>query len=126
MGCAGCASNIERALESLDGVAEASVDLATERAIVRFAAGRVPAEELVIAVRAVGYNVPVETASLPIGGMTCGGCAGRVEGALAGVDGVVSASVNLATREATVAYIPGVARPDAFRSAVAATGYQVL
>jgi Cu+-exporting ATPase len=126
MSCAGCASNIQRALNSVDGVAEASVNLVGERASVRFSGGRVPVDELVAAVRRVGYDVRVETATLPIGGMTCGGCAGRVEGALAGVDGVVKASVNLATQQAAVAYVPGVTGPDAFRTAVAATGYQVL
>ncbi|WP_323768230.1 heavy metal translocating P-type ATPase [Antarctobacter sp.] len=35
-------------------------------------------------------------------GMTCGGCAGRAERALAGVPGVAEASVNLANRMATV------------------------
>ncbi|MBT53330.1 MAG: copper-translocating P-type ATPase [Mameliella sp.] len=35
-------------------------------------------------------------------GMTCGGCAGRAERALVGVEGVTSASVNLANRMATV------------------------
>ena len=35
--------------------------------------------------------------SLPIGGMTCATCAGRVERALAKVPGVAAASVNLAT-----------------------------
>lgn len=35
-------------------------------------------------------------------GMTCGGCAGRAERALAGTQGVASASVNLANRMATV------------------------
>jgi Cu+-exporting ATPase len=126
MSCAGCASNVERALSGVDGVAGVNVKLAASQASVRFAGGRVPAEALVIAVRRVGYDVPVETATLSIGGMTCGGCAGRVEGALAGVEGVVSAGVNLATQQASVDYIPGLAGPDALRTAVAATGYQVL
>ena len=40
--------------------------------------------------------------SLAVGGMTCGACAGRVERALNGLDGVV-ARVNYATERATVA-----------------------
>jgi len=42
------------------------------------------------------------TVDLPIEGMTCASCVGRVEGALAGVDGVCNVSVNLATERATV------------------------
>ena len=40
--------------------------------------------------------------SLSIGGMTCAGCAGRVEKALTTVDGVIGAYVNLATDHASV------------------------
>ena len=40
---------------------------------------------------------------LPISGMTCASCAGRVEKALAKVPGVTSVSVNLATEHARVA-----------------------
>ena len=40
--------------------------------------------------------------SLPITGMTCAGCAGRVEQALGAVPGVVSATVNLALERADV------------------------
>ena len=40
--------------------------------------------------------------SLPVEGMTCASCVGRVEQALARVPGVVSASVNLATEKAEV------------------------
>ncbi len=42
------------------------------------------------------------TVDLPIEGMTCASCVGRVEGALAGVEGVCDVSVNLATERATV------------------------
>ena len=38
--------------------------------------------------------------------MHCGACASRIEGALAQQPGVVSASVNLATTRAFVAYDP--------------------
>ena len=42
-----------------------------------------------------------------IGGMTCASCAARVEQALAGVSGVVSANVNLTSEKATVEYLAG-------------------
>ena len=40
--------------------------------------------------------------TLPVEGMHCAGCVGRVERALAAVPGVTGASVNLATHRATV------------------------
>jgi heavy metal translocating P-type ATPase len=45
---------------------------------------------------------PDHRLSLPVEGMTCASCVGRVEQALARVPGVVSASVNLATEKAEV------------------------
>jgi P-type Cu+ transporter len=55
MTCASCASRIERTLNRLEGV-EATVNYATERASVRFDAGRVTPRELVDAVEAAGYG----------------------------------------------------------------------
>jgi Cu+-exporting ATPase len=60
---------------------------------------------------------------LPIRGMTCAGCAGRVERALQATPGVSSASVNLASEKARVE-APAEALP-ALIEAVVKTGYQV-
>ena len=54
MSCAACAVRVERGLNKLEGV-EATVNYATERASVRFDAGRVTPDELVAAVEAAGY-----------------------------------------------------------------------
>jgi len=54
MTCASCAGRVEKALESVPGVFEASVNLATERASVRLGTGVAPAA-LQAAVSAAGY-----------------------------------------------------------------------
>ena len=61
--------------------------------------------------------------TLPIEGMHCAGCAASVEKRLVETPGVREASVNLATRRATVE-VDG-ARPDALVAAVRAAGYDV-
>ncbi|MGD0833091.1 MAG: cation-translocating P-type ATPase [Candidatus Dormibacteria bacterium] len=58
MSCASCVSRVERALESVAGVTEVSVNLATDRARVRTAGG-VAATSLVAAVREAGYEASV-------------------------------------------------------------------
>src|SRR5262245_20456574 len=58
MHCASCVATVERALGTVPGVAEASVNLATERALVHLGAP-VPAERLVAAVRSAGYQARV-------------------------------------------------------------------
>ncbi len=60
--------------------------------------------------------------ALPITGMSCAACAGRVERALKAVPGVTSVAVNLATERAEVV---GTAPPDALIGAVTGAGYAV-
>lgn len=61
--------------------------------------------------------------SLAIGGMTCAACVRRVERALAKVEGVEAASVNLATESARVAFDPTRCPLPALEAAVEAAGY---
>jgi Cu+-exporting ATPase len=64
----------------------------------------------------------VERVELVLEGMSCAGCAGRIERALNAVDGV-AASVNYATEKAAVDFDPARATPEALVAAVAAAGY---
>ena len=57
--------------------------------------------------------------------MTCASCVARVEKALLRVDGVTSASVNLATGTAAVTVDPGKVGPWRLAAAVRDTGYEV-
>lgn len=59
MSCASCVAKVEKALKSVPGVLDASVNLAAERANVRVAP-HVTAEILKEAVRQIGYDVPEE------------------------------------------------------------------
>jgi len=62
---------------------------------------------------------------LPVKGMHCAACVGKVERALQGVPGVDRAAVNLATERATVWLDPAEAGVSSLRTAVAAAGYTV-
>ncbi|TMQ20851.1 MAG: copper-translocating P-type ATPase [Candidatus Rokuibacteriota bacterium] len=66
-----------------------------------------------------------ERLTLPVRGMHCAACVGKVEGALTGVPGVETAAVNLATEQATVAFDPAQTSVPALRRAVAAAGYDL-
>ena len=65
-----------------------------------------------------------ERITIPVGGMHCASCVGKVEGSLEQVPGVRDAAVNLATEEATVEYDPGVCTLDDLYHAVEAVGYE--
>ena len=66
-----------------------------------------------------------EHVELPIGGMTCASCANRIERQLNKLNGV-SATVNYATKKATVDYDPYIARSEDLLGAVETAGYQAV
>lgn len=107
MTCAGCSSRMERTLEETDGVILANVNLPMERANVQFDANKINAAELVNVIKGAGFEVPAETVIMDVTGMTCGGCASRVEKSLRAVPGVLEARVNAATDRADVDWLGG-------------------
>ena len=73
MTCASCVARVERALQKLPGVTEATVNLATESASVH-ADASVGLSALQSAVEKAGYAVGESSVSLAIDGMTCASC----------------------------------------------------
>jgi Cu+-exporting ATPase len=126
MTCASCVARNEKALRKVEGVDDASVNFATEKATIAFDPEVVSADKLVHAVEAAGYGVVTAQETLPIPGMTCASCVSRVERALRKPPGVLKADVNLATEKATVTYLPGQASRDDLVAAVKAAGYDVI
>jgi len=57
MTCASCVSRVEDVLAELDGVLEANVNLATDRATVRYVPGTVTPADFTTAIRDAGYDV---------------------------------------------------------------------
>jgi Cu+-exporting ATPase len=125
MTCASCARTVERGLQRVEGVAEANVNLATERATVTFDPTVVQVGDLIQKIRESGYDAQVQRTILPIVGMTCAACVRHVERALGKVEGVITVNVNLATERATVEYLPTIATLEAMRRAVREAGYDV-
>jgi Cu+-exporting ATPase len=124
MTCASCVARVERALREAPGVKEANVNFAAERAQVVLDPETGSPETLVEAVRGAGYEVPTESLTLRIQGMTCASCVARVERALREVPGALKAEVNFAAETAQIEYIPGVASPQDFVQAVRDAGYE--
>jgi len=152
MTCASCVRRIEKALAKVEGVQQASVNLATEQAKVVYDPTVATTNALKAAVEKAGYGVrelpppapvsapspvavtptplvpaptgPTEV-SLPVEGMTCASCVRRVEKALAKVPGVEEASVNLATEKARVIYDPATATLGQLTAAVEKAGYKL-
>lgn len=119
MTCASCVGRVETALSKVQGVGQVSVNLTTERASIQ-PLGEVDRNALIQAIEKAGYDVPATITELSVQGMTCASCVGRVEKALKSVQGVIDATVNLATERATVR---GNSSVETLISAVEKAGY---
>ncbi len=131
MTCASCVNHVERNLKNLDGVLGANVNLATEKATVRYQPGAVGLEDFRRAVEKAGYKVAeerptIQKAAFAVTGMSCASCVNHIERNLRKLPGVSSAEVNLATEKATVEYDPAVVGLPDFERAVEEAGYGVV
>lgn len=59
MTCAACATRIEKGLNKVDGVTNATVNLATEKASVEYIPGNTNVDQLIAAVKKAGYDAKV-------------------------------------------------------------------
>jgi Cu+-exporting ATPase len=126
MTCASCVRRVERALSKKDGVTEASVNFAAEKASVAYDPAATSPDELIGAIREAGYGADVREATFSVTGMTCASCVGRVERALKMVPGVLDARVNLANEKATVEYLAGWVEARDLERAIEGAGYGVI
>ena len=126
MSCASCALKIEKGLAKVEGVSQANVNFAAEKATVFFHPGQTDISHLIDKVKDLGYGAKVEKVVLPIQGMTCASCVNKVEKALSSLKGVVHANVNFATERASVEYISEEVSIRDLKKVVEEAGYKVL
>ncbi|WP_079914379.1 heavy metal translocating P-type ATPase [Paenibacillus sp. 32352] len=104
MTCAACANRIEKGLKKMDGVADANVNFALERASVTFDPNKVNLNSLEQKIQALGYDTVKDSVDFDLSGMTCAACANKIEKVLNKLPGVSSATVNFALETAHVQY----------------------
>ncbi|MDH5585109.1 MAG: heavy metal translocating P-type ATPase [Nitrospirota bacterium] len=126
MTCASCVNHVQRALQSLNGVSKVSVNFATETASVDFDAHTTTPQLLTQAVKEAGYEVPVQSHTLKIGGMTCASCVNHVEKALLKHPAILSAKVNLATETATVSTWASDLKYSTLEQTIRDAGYSII
>lgn len=67
----------------------------------------------------------MQTETLTVTGMTCGGCVSSVSNALRGINGVSDVNVSLASGQVVVQYDELLTSADQFEAALLRTGYGV-
>lgn len=123
MTCSACSNRVERGLSKLDGVDQATVNFANEKAHITYDESVLSARDMAETIEKLGYGVAYETADLAIQGMTCAACSSRIERGLNKLDGVSTASVNLALETARVSYNPAELFPTDLIKKVEDLGY---
>jgi len=123
MSCANCSQTVSEAVESLDGVAEASVNFATDEGTVTYDPGEVSLGEIFAAIEGAGYTPVTESVTIAVTDMSCANCSETIQEALKETPGVVDADANFATDEAQVTYNPAEAGLRDLYDAIEDAGY---
>ncbi|MGG4170416.1 heavy metal translocating P-type ATPase [Bacillus safensis] len=126
MTCAACAGRIEKGLNRLEGVEDASVNLALETSHIVYETEQLTPDDLKRKVQSLGYDVAMEQAEFDIEGMTCAACANRIEKKINRMDGVEQGSVNFALETLQVTYHPGQTSTNDIKDAVQSIGYSLI
>lgn len=107
MSCANCAANIERNLQKIEGVITANVDLAGERLSVTFEGSELSLNDIISAVKRIGFGIATGKAELPVTGLHDQSDAIAIEKLLVKQSGILHADVNYVTGHVSFEYIPG-------------------
>ncbi|MFN2285229.1 MAG: heavy metal translocating P-type ATPase, partial [Anaerolineae bacterium] len=126
MTCANCVATVERNLKKEEGVENAVVNLASERATVTFDPTLVNLEALTGRIEYAGYGIATGDADLIIKRLADDNDARRLEDTLRQLEGVLEAHVALATEKARVTYVPTIVSQAEIRKAVAQAGFEAL
>ena len=120
MNCASCVGRVEKLLQGVEGISSATVNLAMETATV---SGELSTSSIRNTLEAANYPARVDTQTFLVKGMSCASCVGRVESALMQLDGVISASVNIASESAQVSIFKGSVTNSQITAAIESAGY---
>ncbi len=123
MSCAACSARLQKRLDALDGVLRANVNLGLARAQVEFVPAQVTPADITKRVEKTGFRVPHTLVEFTIEGMESAADAAGLEEQLSGLDGVVSAGVDLSKAQGRVEFQPAVAHADEIFDYVARAGY---
>lgn len=120
-----CALIVDRGLEAVAGIESHRVELNNGRAAITIQNPEV-LPEAIKAIRDLGYGVTTVKKTFPVLGMTCASCASSAESMVRYTEGVVSSSVNFATGNLTVEYLPNLTDATVLQKAIRSIGYDLL
>lgn len=120
-----CALIVEKGLAKVEGVESHKVEINNRRAVITVT-DKDTVAKAITAIKDLGYGVSTVKKSFPVLGMTCASCAGSAESIVSYETGVVSSSVNYATGNLTVEYLPNMTDVSKLQKAIRSVGYDLL
>ena len=120
-----CALIVDKGLAKVKGIQSHQVELNNRRAAITVSNEEVVVEA-VKTVKDLGYGVTSVKATFPVLGMTCASCASSAQSIVKAEPGVVDASVNFATGNLAVEYLPNMTDAGKLQKAVQSIGYDLL
>jgi P-type Cu+ transporter len=117
-------THLESTLRAVDGVDKVKVNLAAGRLEVQYDAQKVDVARLVNVVKSFGFQVGGTNVKIGIENLRCASCVKFIEDELKATQGVLTATVNIGTQEATVDYLPQNTTLADLNKAVETWGYK--
>jgi len=116
---------ISREIAKLEGVASYRVEFSNKRVVIQ-ATHPQSISQVVTTIRNLGYCVVTVKQSFPVVGMGCASCASNIENHIKHQQGIIEASVNYATAQLYVEFIPSIIQTEGLRKLVQTIGYDLL
>lgn len=120
-----CALIVDKGLSQVKGIETHKVELNNRRAVITTNDNDAVADA-VKTIKDLGYSVTTAKNTFPVLDMTCASCAGSTESIVKVQEGVLNASVNFATGNLSVEYLPTITNPQKLQKAVQSIGYDLL
>lgn len=120
-----CALIVDKGLAEVKGLTSHRVELNNRRAVVTTEDSDAVTEAVKM-IKDLGYGVTTVKNTIPVLGMSCASCASSTQSTVTHAPGVVDASVNFATGNLTVEYLPHITDATKLQAAVQAIGFDLL
>ncbi|MBI5354927.1 MAG: heavy metal translocating P-type ATPase [Candidatus Aenigmarchaeota archaeon] len=125
MTCENCRKKVTHALEGVDGILKANVDLKKGRAEIEYDEGKFETG-LDTGTDKEKRHSGTEKIDIRIGGMHCASCASNIEKSVGQLKGVSKVSANFSAGSASVEYDPSLAGRKEVEGAIEGSGYSVI
>jgi len=118
------ADALQNAVRALEGVNQVTANSTTGRMWVEYDPEKVNLYQMAGAIKSAGFHLDGVQTRIGIENLRCASCVTFIENELKATPGVLNASVNIATQEASVDYLPQKATLVQLNAAIEAWGYK--